>query len=837
MFPVKILRKKKTMQNLTKHNLTNKFQKKQTLTATALILTMTLAALMVGVPFANAIDFPTYAFITVAPNPAGINQPVAVMFWLGDAPPTAAMSLGDRWQGYTVKITKPGGTIETKGPYKSDDVGGAFFKYTPTAIGTYSFQFSFPGQWINTTSYQRWYQPSTSRTVSLTVQQEAVQSTPDTPLPTDYWTRPINAQNREWYQIAGNWLFAKYNVDAIAYEGSGSWNKYTTAPNTAHIVWTEELAFGGIIGGSYGYGMSYYTGLQYEPLMTPPIIINGIFYHNTANPPRYGFEAVDIRTGRVLWYQNSTNQLSFGQVLEYDTPNQHGGLPYLWSVVGSNWHLYDAFTGNYILSISSVPSGLKAMGPSGEVVVYTLNTQGHWLSLWNSTKAINPDTDSTWMWRPDSYRGQTLNGSKGIEWNVTGNTASGGSSFQWYWSDGGIIVSQARLTSSSQAWPTLVQAGFDAKTGQQLWIQNRTNMGSIVYPVYITPNEGVYAMFYREQKQWVGWDMKTGQELWRTDPIQDDWGYYQVTGGFAYGKFYSAGYDGAVHAYNAKTGEHLWDYYIGSSGLDTPYGSWPLFGATIFADGKMYVATNEHSPSTPLWLGERLYCLDANSGQGIWNVSGMYAGGRNGLGAIADGYLTVANGYDNRIYCFGKGQTQTSVTVQNDVITKGNSILIKGTVTDQSTGAKDTPAIADESMTKWMEYLYMQQEIPGNATGVPVKLTAIDPNGNTQDIGTVTSDMSGMFKKMWTPPVPGEYTVIASFEGSESYYASYAETAIGVSVAPSPAPTATPTSTPTATPTATHLSQQQLQLLRLRQLRSLKQVHPLTSTSSPQPQS
>jgi hypothetical protein len=84
-----------------------------------------------------------------------------------------------------------------------------------------------------------------------------------------------------------------------------------------------------------------------------------------------------------------------------------------------------------------------------------------------------------------------------------------------------------------------------------------------------------------------------------------------------------------------------------------------------------------------------------------------------------------------------------------------------------------------------MEYLYMQQEIPGNATGVPVKLTAIDPNGNTQDIGTVTSDMSGMFKKMWTPPVPGEYTVIASFEGSESYYASYAETAIGVAAGPS----------------------------------------------------
>jgi hypothetical protein len=44
-----------------------------------------------------------------------------------------------------------------------------------------------------------------------------------------------------------------------------------------------------------------------------------------------------------------------------------------------------------------------------------------------------------------------------------------------------------------------------------------------------------------------------------------------------------------------------------------------------------------------------------------------------------------------------------------------------------------------------------------------------------------------MYKLMFTPEVPGEYTVIASFEGSESYWPSYAETAIGVSEAPTPA--------------------------------------------------
>ena len=78
----------------------------------------------------------------------------------------------------------------------------------------------------------------------------------------------------------------------------------------------------------------------------------------------------------------------------------------------------------------------------------------------------------------------------------------------------------------------------------------------------------------------------------------------------------------------------------------------------------------------------------------------------------------------------------------------------------------------------------MQKPIPGNATGVPLKLIALDPNGNTQDIGNVTSDVSGAFSKLWTPPVPGPYTIIAQFAGSNSYWASNAETSIGVSEAP-----------------------------------------------------
>jgi hypothetical protein len=51
---------------------------------------------------------------------------------------------------------------------------------------------------------------------------------------------------------------------------------------------------------------------------------------------------------------------------------------------------------------------------------------------------------------------------------------------------------------------------------------------------------------------------------------------------------------------------------------------------------------------------------------------------------------------------------------------------------------------------------------------------------------------------MWTPPITGKYTITATFEGSNSYWPSSAETAIGVTEA-----TASPAIVTTATPAPT----------------------------------
>jgi hypothetical protein len=167
--------------------------------------------------------------------------------------------------------------------------------------------------------------------------------------------------------------------------------------------------------------------------------------------------------------------------------------------------------------------------------------------------------------------------------------------------------------------------------------------------------------------------------------------------------------------------------------------------------------------------------------------------------AIADGYFTYLNLYDHKIYTIGKGPSATTVDAPTAAITQGSSIVIRGTVTDIAAGTKQdessarfpdgVPAVSDESMSAWMAYVYMQKPRPDNATGVPVSIDVIDSNSNYRNIGEVNSDSNGFYSLNWKPDVPGKYTVIATFKGSESYWPSHAVTAFAVDEAASPTQT------------------------------------------------
>ena len=100
------------------------------------------------------------------------------------------------------------------------------------------------------------------------------------------------------------------------------------------------------------------------------------------------------------------------------------------------------------------------------------------------------------------------------------------------------------------------------------------------------------------------------------------------------------------------------------------------------------------------------------------------------------------------------------------------------------------PAVSDDSMNTFMKYVYMQFPAPTDTKGVDVIISVLDANGNYRTVGTTTTDASGQFKYMWQPDITGAYTVFATFLGSNSYFGSTAETAVGVTEpAATPAPT------------------------------------------------
>ena len=197
--------------------------------------------------------------------------------------------------------------------------------------------------------------------------------------------------------------------------------------------------------------------------------------------------------------------------------------------------------------------------------------------------------------------------------------------------------------------------------------------------------------------------------------------------------------------------------------------------------------------SNPIRRDGKLICLNTNTGEQVWSIT-AWPGYNPGtaMPIIGDGRILCLDTHTNQIMCIGKGPSATTVSAPQTIPALGASVMITGTVTDQSPSGrrntndniqlalKGTPAISDESMDAWMEYLYHDRPIPANATGVPVSLHAIDPNGNYIPIGTVTSDMTGAYGIVFTPEVPGTYQIFANFAGSNAYGSSSAQTYLAV---------------------------------------------------------
>jgi hypothetical protein len=281
-------------------------------------------------------------------------------------------------------------------------------------VGTYLLQSHFPAQWFNWTRYSQYtanifYEASSSEQLELIVQQDPIPFYPGHALPSEYWTRPIDAQHREWTSIAGNFL------ESIRYDGPET--PYSEAPDSGHILWAKPLEFGGLAGGEMGVH-SYTHGDAYEGRFAGSVVINGVLFYNDhesrgGTDVEHNIVAVNLRTGEQLWKRNWDNRmLDFGQLFYWDSYNMHGVFAYLWEVSGRTWRAFDAFDGRWVYSIENVPSGDRVRGPKGEFYVYSLDLDNGWMTMWNSSRVVSDEGS----WRP---HGNVYDAVDGIEWNVS----------------------------------------------------------------------------------------------------------------------------------------------------------------------------------------------------------------------------------------------------------------------------------------------------------------------------------------------------------------------------------------------------------------------------------
>ena len=795
-----------------------KILKNKKISTITIILLLTFAAIIVALPAATAqlTTKKTFAYIGAWPNPIGAGQETLLHFGITDLVQFPQQG----WENLTVTVTKPDGTSQTLGPFRTDTTGGTGTIYVPTRVGTYTLQTHYPEQVCTTKSVG--ILPGTVMLASdsekfvLVVTEEPREYYPGFPLPQEYWTRPIDAQMREWSSIAGNWLAQS----AWSQRLINRFAPYVEGPMTAHMLWAKPLDEGGLVGADFFatdmYDIGYEHGDAYQGKFLGAVIMNGVLFYNRWYPRSNVLQevvAVDLHTSEELWCRTLGNNetLDFGQIIYFKSMNMYGAFSYLWTTErgGTPWKAYDPSSGRWEFTITDIPSTsatrfTRTIGPKGEFLIYTVDTENGWMTMWNSTQTVL-GTSASW-----SPWGKTFNATKGIQWNVTIPQGLPGIA---------RLTLEDRIIGSnvdrSHQEPNPAFWGISLAPGQEGQLLFNTTWTLPVVDIHVDMPEtgaasledGIFIVSAKELRQLYALSLDTGKQLWGpTTPAEP---YLNALSSVAYrgewgqsyvydGKLFTAGMAGVVNAYDVKTGVHLWTYNISDPYTEAPFGNYWCAPIGFFSGGKIYISHMEHSGNTPLPRGAPTLCLNATTGEEIWRINGLRLSSRSGgQPIIADGVIVALNSYDNRIVALGKGPSAITVSAPDTVQPLGTPVLVKGMVTDISPGTKDAaltmrfpsgvPAVADESMNDWMLYVYQQFPRPTDATGVEVTLETLDPNGNFYEIGRATSSVSGVFGTAFTPQVPGLYKIIATFEGSSSYYGSYAETYINVGEAPTTA--------------------------------------------------
>ena len=475
----------------------------------ALFLALSVITTNIAIPSVDAATTYYYTYIycesSAVARGIGVGQNVLLVAWTAEIPPDQGEAAGvvsspsgrAGWSGMQINLTKPDNTSEIINMPYSDPVGANYVSYTPTMVGTYKIQAIFPytekkiqvssfiGGMTVTAGDVRIYTAAVSPIATFEVQQEPVPSWTNSPLPNDYWTRPVSSAARDWFVLTSDWLGGAANVWPIGSSGGnvGSYG-YGQAPESAHILWSKPFFIGGVMDerlGDINYQTSHYQGVTFSPA----VILDGKIHWS----PRFtthgnrGWEVIDLYSGETLYHNDTGTAPNMGQIYLYESPNQHGGFAYLWKTSANSlvpetvvvpqvfqaanlsviktgtsltvnrtattmnlgttvWQMIDAYTFNPICYIANVSSsGTQVYGKDGSILYYnpvnkgTTASPNYYMTVWNSsagTMVADQAGTGYWQWRPagghfgadNPYIGPTTFGTAfSMDYNVMHNGA------------------------------------------------------------------------------------------------------------------------------------------------------------------------------------------------------------------------------------------------------------------------------------------------------------------------------------------------------------------------------------------------------------------------------
>jgi hypothetical protein len=819
------------------------------LSTIALITLLVMSAILVALPAATAQEATrnTYPFLGAVPNPVGKGQ--LVLFHVGIFQQLSSAKMS--WKGLSITIERPDGQTDTITGINTDSTGGTGKVYTPDQVGTYYCQSHFPelvveegvneapGIAIGTVMLA-----SSSDVLELVVQDEATPYYPGQPLPSEYWIRPIDPQLREWKAVTGNWLTATQGFPLTV---SGN----AEAPETAHILWTKPVYIGGVSGATdTDYAeWAFSEGDAYEGKWENRLIINGILiYTHRTNTRPLVYTAVDVRTGEELWNKVllDNRTIAFGQNLVWGGYNHHAVYPYFWVTTGGFsyygpptpvvWYAFDPWTGEKQFTVMNVPDGTTLFDDQGWLYRVGLDYNTGEGYIWSMVDLVEPfgessPTAGSWVpagsfygarygtWDAAAVANETTGelteaaqrayiaeftfdadecpgGAGVVRASEFSASRQMGSLDEW---TGKVFGLQYSLTEVN-TWAISLEAGKEGTISfSETWNAPASWASDQIEIEFNTASlaDGVAAIWVKEALAYHAFSTDTGKHLWGPTEGEYYMNYYGWTElverpPFIWeGKLYSSGAGGHIYCYDLTDGEILWTYLA-----DDPYQEylfanywWQFF--LFIADGKLYSAHLEHSAIEPMPRGAPFLCLDATTGDLIWQADGLFRSTRwGGRGIIGDSVMVGFDTYDNRIYAVGKGPSAITIDKTMVAVGNGSTVTVQGTVMDVSPGTEDTeitlrfpdgvPAISDESQSKWMAYVYKQLKsvdeasVRPDATGVTVKIEVVNPNNEYEMLGTTTSDSYGNWAFSYCYDIPGTYMIIATFEGSGAYYGSAA---------------------------------------------------------------